>query len=314
MNLYEKLALIASAAVLTVLTAVGVVANRAVPETAAPANVTDAVMNPAQNTDSGSESVLPPPFAEEPDEEVLEYLPARPGFMHPGYVDGNDPVGTTADDTQSEPPMTEDAVTSAAPSSTDSVDSSAAPETEELPEVTPPSVSPEPAPVTTQKPQTTDPKPAPVPQTGSLRKDMIEIAKSQVGVKESGRNNVKYNTWFYGHTVREPKPGVTRYGWCVAFLSWCADQAGIDTSIIPKTASVRSLHDFFDDQGLYYTRKNYTPKAGDIVFFKLSHVGLVVSVDGDQIRVVEGNYSDGVALTTYDISSTKLTGYGSPRY
>lgn len=46
----------------------------------------------------------------------------------------------------------------------------------------------------------------------------VDIAVSQVGVKESpaNSNNVKYNTWYYGHAVSG-----SAYPWCMAFISWC---------------------------------------------------------------------------------------------
>ncbi len=49
--------------------------------------------------------------------------------------------------------------------------------------------------------------------------DALRIAKSQVGTKESpaDSNNVKYNTWYYGHPVN----GGSIYPWCAVFVSWC---------------------------------------------------------------------------------------------
>lgn len=49
-------------------------------------------------------------------------------------------------------------------------------------------------------------------------KRLLEIAASQVGIKESpaNSNNVKYNTWFYGRAVSG-----SAYAWCGAFVSWC---------------------------------------------------------------------------------------------
>lgn len=45
----------------------------------------------------------------------------------------------------------------------------------------------------------------------------LELASSQVGVKESpaNSNNVKYNTWYYGRSVSG-----SAYPWCMVFISW----------------------------------------------------------------------------------------------
>ncbi len=65
---------------------------------------------------------------------------------------------------------------------------------------------------------------------------LLEIAQSQVGVKESpaGSNNVKYNTWYYGHAVSGDA-----YPWCCVFVEWCfavlADEISI---VIPEEKKV----------------------------------------------------------------------------
>jgi len=46
----------------------------------------------------------------------------------------------------------------------------------------------------------------------------LAAARSQLGIKESpaNSNNVKYNTWYYGHAVSGP----TAYPWCCVFVAW----------------------------------------------------------------------------------------------
>ena len=46
--------------------------------------------------------------------------------------------------------------------------------------------------------------------------DLVKIAQAENGTKENGTNNVKYNTWFYGHEVDG-----SNYPWCAVFVSWC---------------------------------------------------------------------------------------------
>lgn len=47
---------------------------------------------------------------------------------------------------------------------------------------------------------------------------VVKTALAEVGVKESPRNsnNVKYNTWYYGHSVKG-----NAYPWCMVFVEWC---------------------------------------------------------------------------------------------
>lgn len=342
MNLYQKIALMASVAALTVAVAVGACVssrsadgqdrpeaeqietesfrqnNSQTPENADPAADGDDIKyEPNDITDD--ETLNLPPFAE--DEEETEFLPSiRPGYLRPAIDDLDEDLsavstGSSTDVSEIPVPEVPDV-----------------PENEEIPEISPepPAASPitEPKPETTK--QTTEQTTPKVPETSStpevaipevtipegtdLRSAIVAIAKSQIGVKESHYNNVIYNTWFYGHTVSESRPSATKYAWCAVFLSWCADQAGVPQNVFPKTASVTGLKAFFAGQSSYHKRSDYTPKVGDVAFFGTSHVGIVVSVEDGIVTLVEGNYSDSVALTTYKLSSSKITGYGSPKY
>lgn len=72
---------------------------------------------------------------------------------------------------------------------------------------------------------------------------IVDVALAEEGTRESGTNNVKYNTWFYGHAVSGGD-----YAWCAVFVAWCANQAGVPTSVIPKEAGVSGLKTFFENQ------------------------------------------------------------------
>ena len=57
--------------------------------------------------------------------------------------------------------------------------------------------------------------------TGDQCRKILAIANGELGVKESppNSNNVKYNTWFYGHPVSGKD-----YPWCCTFISWLFNQ------------------------------------------------------------------------------------------
>lgn len=142
---------------------------------------------------------------------------------------------------------------------------------------------------------------------------IVDIALSQVGTKEKGINEVKYNDWYYGkHTVGGSFP------WCAAFISWCANQAGIPSNVIKKTASVTEMMNFFKETNRFHPKgSGYIPKAGDILIQKsggASHTGIVISADASGFDTVEGNASDQVKTKHYSYTDNKLTGFGSPNY
>ena len=142
---------------------------------------------------------------------------------------------------------------------------------------------------------------------------IVDIALSQEGTTENGTNSVKYNDWYYGRHVSGGS-----YPWCAVFVSWCANQAGVSTAVIPKTASVSTLYDFFRRNNLFQPKGNgYRPKAGDILIQKsggASHTGIVYSSDNNRFYTIEGNTSDGVYKRSYAYNDSKLTGFGTPNY
>lgn len=143
----------------------------------------------------------------------------------------------------------------------------------------------------------------------------INIALGEVGYEEMDANGntgtsgnyTKYGEWY----------GINPGAWCAMFVSWCANQAGVSTSVIPKYASVQIGMDWYKNKGLFKYKEEYTPKAGDIMFMKsngASHTGIVLYCDGVTLYTVEGNSSDKCALRKYSVDNAKITGYGTPQW
>ena len=143
----------------------------------------------------------------------------------------------------------------------------------------------------------------------------INIALHEVGYQEMDANGktgtsgnyTKYGAWY----------GINPGAWCAMFVSWCANQAGVSTTIIPKYASVSIGMQWYQDRGWFKYKEEYTPKAGDIMFMKssgASHTGIVLYCDGVTLYTVEGNSSDMCALRKYSVNNAKITGYGLPQW
>lgn len=164
--------------------------------------------------------------------------------------------------------------------------------------------------------------------TGNQRIDIVEVAKTQIGYHEgslegttNGSNNyTKYNVW-NGKISGYGSNGYG-YAWCHAFVSWCANQAGIGTDIIPKTAGTSTGRSFFVNQGTYRQSAanggNYVPQSGDIIYYgsgsSPSHVGIVSGCDGGTVYTIEGNYSNKVGTRAISLSNSYIIGYGVPNY
>lgn len=103
--------------------------------------------------------------------------------------------------------------------------------------------------------------------TGDQRTDIVNIARSQVGYQEGSSSSQLAGTTYGGKNY-------TEYGrwyglqdmWCAMFVSWCADVAGVSTSVVPKHCFTPTGLQWFKDRGRAYSRStvakgNYTPKA-----------------------------------------------------
>jgi len=147
---------------------------------------------------------------------------------------------------------------------------------------------------------------------------IIDVARRELEAAEENIGGQKYKDWYGldGH-------------WCAMFVAWCADQCGfIELGIVPRTASVSELHDWYDAKGQYHEKTGYAPKTGDIILFEgpgSSHTGLVESYDAaaSTVTTIEGNTRGGIPFNhhisritrnTYPVSSPRITAFCSPDY
>jgi hypothetical protein len=136
--------------------------------------------------------------------------------------------------------------------------------------------------------------------------DMVKAAKAELSEGVSGRPN-KYTKW-YGMTDE----------WCGMFVAYCANKAGVSTSIIPKSASVSGYLSFAKNKSRFKAKDSgYEPKGGDIMIQKsngASHVGIVIYGDKNNFTTIEGNSGDAVKKRSYSITNANLTGFFVPDY
>lgn len=137
--------------------------------------------------------------------------------------------------------------------------------------------------------------------TGDQRSDVIAVALTQVGYLEGPNNDNKYGVWY----------GYNNIAWCGIYVAWCADQAGVPTSVLARTGLANP-----DAYGLATEPAGYVPLPGDLFFaFDNSHVGFVYYVDGDSFYSLEGNTSEngteGVFIRKHALNSVR---FASPKY
>ncbi|MBE6916007.1 MAG: CHAP domain-containing protein [Ruminococcaceae bacterium] len=181
--------------------------------------------------------------------------------------------------------------------------------------------------------------------TGDGVTDTLSLALSQLGYYEGTTSNPYsglYNTYDtytsdktteYVYNYGDADSSGYRMAWCASFCSWAIFQAGVtnhsthaqscrnhigDINYIWRECSCYQWADQLKRFDMYYARGTYTPKAGDLIFFKMSgggtawtnHIGLVRYSDGSKVYTVEGNRHNHVGLYSYSLSDSQICGYG----
>ena len=106
--------------------------------------------------------------------------------------------------------------------------------------------------------------------------------------------------------------------WCDMFVDWCFVKAfGKDLAkkmLGGWSAYTPTSADFYQRNKRWY----HKPQPGDQIFFKnasrISHTGLVVSVNSTKVETIEGNSSNKVRIRTYNLIDSSIAGYGRPYY
>ena len=130
---------------------------------------------------------------------------------------------------------------------------------------------------------------------------LAEIAGLYLGVKETGNNlagSSKTLLDIFKADNLAPNGRTDGYPWCAAFVSFCVQQLQRQSYFFdglnpPREASVsRFLNSWAKSSGCVIFQNNnaaLTPRAGDIVVFTFSHIGIVEGVSGGVVTTIEGN-------------------------
>lgn len=136
--------------------------------------------------------------------------------------------------------------------------------------------------------------------------------RSQLGTRETGENNVIYNTHFYG---REVNGG--QYPWCCAFIWDGFRECGLSSLFCggAKTAYCPYVVSYARSANQWVT-SGY--KKGDILLYDwgydgvADHIGFCISASGSYATAIEGNVNGGVAEVQR--SNESILGAFRPKY
>ena len=149
---------------------------------------------------------------------------------------------------------------------------------------------------------------------------MIKQAKKWLGYNEKDGSH-KVIIDIYNEQISLPRGYKVKYtdSWCATFVSACAIMRGVD---FPFECGCGEMIKKFESRGAWIEDDKYIPKANDIIFYDwqdngkgdnkgwADHVGIVESVQGNTITVIEGNYDNAVKRRKIKVGGQYIRGYG----
>ncbi len=135
------------------------------------------------------------------------------------------------------------------------------------------------------------------------RQAIVDVAASQIGVRETSRNAAPEILKFWQATDY-PTGMADRQPWCAAFVAWVIFEAmkrepllAVGDKTRPRSAGVKNwlLWALVASNGCQTFGPRdpvVKPTPGDLVIFTFSHIGIVEKFNGTRVQTIEGNTDD----------------------
>lgn len=154
----------------------------------------------------------------------------------------------------------------------------------------------------------------PSEKTGVLGTDLLAVAKSQLGYRESVTNRqVGEDGKIYGYSRYGAWNSTPYSPWNSLFVSFCMHYTNSDIFDNLLRYNANKLENLFDSCGIFASSEDYSPLPGDIAFLDLDLDGIadtlgIVSGVADGTKAILGDYKDEVGEISLD--TTTVLGYG----
>lgn len=159
-----------------------------------------------------------------------------------------------------------------------------------------------------------------------LRQKVATVAKGFLGLNEADGSHKEIIDLYNGHTPLPVGYKMTYTdAWCATFVSAVGIQSGLSGIIFPECSCPRMI-ELYKAAGRWEENDAHEPKVGDIIMYDWDdsrddentgtpdHVGIVVSVSGGKLKIIEGNISNKVGYRTISTNAKYIRGYCLPDY
>lgn len=159
-----------------------------------------------------------------------------------------------------------------------------------------------------------------------LRQKLVSTAKEYLGIVSGGEKHTEIVGIY--NSIRPLPVGYALKmsdDWCAAFTSAMAAKAGL-LDIIPAECSCPRQIKLWQNMGRWEENDAFIPDIGDYIYYDWQddgngdnrgnpdHVGIVVSVSGSSISLIEGNVSRSVKYRNISANAKYIRGYGLPDF
>lgn len=163
---------------------------------------------------------------------------------------------------------------------------------------------------------------------------LLEIARAELGYKEKETNsqlddktaNAGDGNWTkYArdlHSAGYYQAAKNGYAWCDMFVDWCFWKLGGSKEkgewLECQTGLYGAGCEWSSDCYRRAGRFDKNPCPGDQIFFGKTdaeeHTGIVEKIEDGKVHTIEGNASNMCKRCTYSLTSSRIVGYGHPRF
>ena len=159
-----------------------------------------------------------------------------------------------------------------------------------------------------------------------LRQKVIDVMKLWLGYSES---NGKHKIIIDLYNTQKPLPAgyKVKYtdAWCATTITAAGMKAGLADIILPECSCPRMI-ELYKKAGRWMENDAYKPQIGDIVMYDwddsgvgdctgiADHVGYVMSVNGNNMPIIEGNIGNAVGIRNLQVNGRYIRGYCLPDY
>lgn len=159
-----------------------------------------------------------------------------------------------------------------------------------------------------------------------LREIVVNTFIDWIGYSETNGNYKKIIDLYNTQKIL-PRGYKVKYSdeWCATTVSAVGIKLGLLETILPE-CSCSKMIELYKEKGLWQEKDNYIPKIADIIMYNWEdsgvgdnisspdHVGMIASITGNTLKIIEGNKNQSVAYRTVTINGKFIRGYCLPDY